>query len=204
MKRIEKISSLDFEAKEQESSFTNIKKEFSMKHVNAFFGTIASLVMAAGLASAAATLNDNEIIGLINKVNDVEVSIGKVAVDKGQDDSVKKFAAKMVAEHTASNVKITALEAKTKLSRAESDVSKTLEKNANTAIESLKNAKSSDFDKAYMDNQVTMHQQVLNTLDQNLIPSVQNTDLKSFLQSTRDQIASHLKEAQDIQSGLTK
>ncbi|HEY8269985.1 MAG TPA: DUF4142 domain-containing protein [Pseudobdellovibrionaceae bacterium] len=176
-----------------------------MKHVNAFFGTVASLVLMAGIASAAqGNLNDNQVIGLINKVNDVEVSIGKVAVDKGQEDSVKKFAAKMVAEHTASNVKIAALETKTKLSRAESDVSKTLEKNANTMIESLKNAKSSEFDKAYIDNEVTMHQQVLNTIDQNLLPNVQNADLKSFLQSTRGEIASHLKEAQDIQSGLKK
>ncbi|MGZ3796665.1 MAG: DUF4142 domain-containing protein [Pseudobdellovibrionaceae bacterium] len=181
-----------------------------MRHINTFFGTVASLVLAAGMASAAQpappqpALNDSQMIGLMNKVNDVEVAIGKVAVEKGQNVKVKTFATKMVTEHTADNVKITALEAKTKLQRADSDASRALEQRSNTIIENLKNAKAADFDKAYIDNEVTTHQEVLNTLDQSLIPTAQNPDLKSFLQSTREEIASHLKEAQQIQSELTK
>ena len=59
-----------------------------------------------------------------------------------------------------------------------------------------------DFDRAYIAHEITMHQNVLNTLDQTLIPNAQNAELKALLQKVRPLIESHLQMAQQIQTSL--
>ena len=58
------------------------------------------------------------------------------------------------------------------------------------------------FDKAYIDNEVTYHQAVLDALDQTLIPGAQNAELKTLLQTVRPNIAGHLERAKSIQTTL--
>jgi putative membrane protein len=41
------------------------------------------------------------------------------------------------------------------------------------------------FDKAYIDNEVTYHQQVLDALDKTLIPNAKNAELKALLEKVR-------------------
>ena len=66
----------------------------------------------------------------------------------------------------------------------------------------LKKKKGSDFDKAYIENQVMMHQQVLNDLESKYIPATQNSDFKAFLETTKAHVQEHLTKAQQIQSTL--
>ena len=58
------------------------------------------------------------------------------------------------------------------------------------------------YDKAYMDHEVAYHQQVLDALDQQLIPGAQNAQLKDLLQKTRPAIAAHLDMAKQIRDQL--
>lgn len=175
-----------------------------MKPMNFLFSTVAALgmMLGTGVAQAAEELNEGQIIGLIVTVNDAEISSGKLAAMRGQKDEVKKFAAKMVLEHTASNTKVSALEQKSGIKRADSEASKTLKKNADTMLGNLKSAKSAVFDRTYIDGQVLMHQELLTALDNTLIPKAQNPDLKSFLTEKRATVESHLNEAKEIQSKL--
>lgn len=176
-----------------------------MKIMNGFFSTVAVFALTLGAGSVLAQpmkLTDAQVLGLIGTANDAEIAAGQVATTKGQNTAVKTYAAKMVAEHTAANVKLKALEVKSKINREESDTSKELKKNSDAMVDNLKNAKDADFDKAYIDGQVKMHQDLLNALDQNIIPNAQNADVKAFLQDVRAAVEAHLKEAQKIQTDL--
>lgn len=173
-----------------------------MKYVNGFIGAVAALVLSAGLANAQAPLNDAQLLGVLGIANGAEIDAGKVAVDRGQKQEVKDFATKMVAEHTANNVKLQAVELKVGFVRAESDVSNALKQNADAMITALKNAATADFDKLYIDGQVTMHQDLLTQLDQSFIPGAQNADVKAYLQETRAAVEGHLNEAKTIQASL--
>jgi len=59
------------------------------------------------------------------------------------------------------------------------------------------------FDKVYMDIQVADHQMVLDTLDRELIPNVQNPELKKSLKDQRARVEQHLNQALEIQKTLS-
>ena len=58
------------------------------------------------------------------------------------------------------------------------------------------------FDRAYIDHEVRYHQQVLDALDNTLIPGAQNAELKALLQQVRPNVAAHLERAKSIQTSL--
>lgn len=180
-----------------------------MKIMHSFFSaaTILAFALSAQAAhkkapAAPAPLTDAQVLGLIATANNAEINAGQVAATKGQKPEVKAFGAKMVTDHTANNMKLAAVEASTKITRADSDASTQLKKDTDQMVDNLKSAKDADFDKSYIDGQVTMHQSLLNDLDNTLIPGAQNADIKAYLTDTRAVVESHLNEAKQIQTSL--
>ena len=53
-----------------------------------------------------------------------------------------------------------------------------------------------DFDRAYIQHEVTMHGNLLPALDQQMIPGAQNPELKALLQKVRPAVQAHLERAQ--------
>jgi putative membrane protein len=68
----------------------------------------------------------------------------------------------------------------------------------------LKGLSGAEFDKAYIDNEVTYHQAVLDAVDKTLIPSASNADLKALLVKVRPAFVAHLEHAKKVQGSLAK
>lgn len=179
-----------------------------MKHVNGLFSLFAAACLVAGSVHAAdpapVVLTDAEMLGVLAIANGAEVSSGEVAVTKGQKQEVKDFGTKMVADHTASNLKIEAVELKSGIKRAESEMSRQLKTDTDKMIDDLKSAKDVDFDRNYIDNQVMIHQQLLDKLDNEFLPNVKNSDIKDLLTETRTAVETHLNDALKIQQDLVQ
>ena len=62
-------------------------------------------------------------------------------------------------------------------------------------------AKGAAWDKAYIDHEVTVHQEVLALID-TALGAAQNAELKDLLTKARPNIEAHLKRAQEIQGKL--
>jgi putative membrane protein len=62
--------------------------------------------------------------------------------------------------------------------------------------------KGKDWDKAYIDNEVAVHQSVLNLL-QTASTAAQDTSLKALIMKAQPTIQAHLQKAQSIQSKLS-
>jgi putative membrane protein len=60
------------------------------------------------------------------------------------------------------------------------------------------------FDKAYIDNEVTYHQAVIDAIDKTLIPSAHNAELKALLVKVRPAFVAHMEHTKMIQSSLAK
>jgi putative membrane protein len=61
--------------------------------------------------------------------------------------------------------------------------------------------KGKDFDKAYIDNEVTYHQALLQTAT-NAMAAAQNAELKNLIQKAAPAIQAHLDNAQAIQKKM--
>lgn len=165
---------------------------------------IASVVAVAGTTVYAepAAPNDAQIAAIVVTANTVDIDAGKFAEKRSLNKEVKAFAKQMVTDHTGVNKQATALVTKLKVTPEENDTSKSLKEGGDANITKLKELKGKDFDKAYVDNEVTYHQAVIDALDKTLIPNAQNAELKKLLVNVRPAFVAHLEHAKHIQASM--
>lgn len=161
-------------------------------------------LIAFMLSSYAFALSDGEIAEIMMTANKAEIDAAKVAKSKASDGSVKDFAHHMIDEHESNQKDGKKITKDEKIKSKSNDEAKNLKKNAKDDLADLKKKKGLDFDRAYIDGQVNMHQQLLSDLDEKLIPQAQNPQFKTFLTETRTHVEQHLAKAKEIQATLTK
>jgi putative membrane protein len=166
-------------------------------------GLVAVLAIPAANASAQG-VTDPQIAAIVVTANQVDIDAGKLAAAQGTHPEVKKFGEQMVADHTGVNKSATELVTKLKVTPAENATSKALKAGGEKNLANLKSLKGAAFDKAYIDNEVSYHQQVLDAVDKTLIPSASNADLKALLVKVRPAFVAHLEHARHIQGSLAK
>lgn len=147
---------------------------------------------------------DPQIAGIVVTANQIDVDAGKIAKSRSKNKEVQAFAQQMITDHTAVNKQAGALAKKLGVKPEDSDTSKSLKKAAADAAKKLKALKGAQFDKAYVDNEVVYHQQVLDAIDKVLIPNADNAELKGLIEKVRPAIAAHLEHAKHLQASVGK
>lgn len=163
-----------------------------------------SFLFGIGLMSAvhAAPPDDAQIAAIVVAANAVDIDAGKLAQTKSGSKTVRAFAERMVADHTAVNQQATALVRKLKVSPMENDTSTGLKQGGEATLAKLKGMSGKAFDKAYVDNEVSYHQTVIDALDKTLIPNAANAEMKALLVKVRPAFVAHLEHAKHLQAEL--
>ncbi|HEY3500499.1 MAG TPA: DUF4142 domain-containing protein [Polyangiaceae bacterium] len=159
---------------------------------------------ASGLgANSTESLSDAQIVSVAGAVNEAEVDQAEIAVDKAQNDAVKRFAETMIAHHEQGKKDVEELASRADIDTKDSRLLAELRMDAKHTEDKLDDAdKNASFDKLYMLGQVDMHRKALDALDSRLIPNARNAELKQLLQSMRERVASHLEMARAIVNTL--
>lgn len=150
--------------------------------------------------TATQQLTDSQITTVLLVANNAEVTQGKLAQKTAKSKQVVQFAKQMVTDHSASNKEVKDLNARMKVKEQTSAVRDQLEAAAKSSDSRLKGKKVTEFEKMYIDEQVTMHQTVLDTIDTQLAPNAKAEELKTLLTKMRSTVASHLDHAKQLQS----
>jgi putative membrane protein len=148
-------------------------------------------------------LTDNQIHGVVSVANQGEIDVAKIALKQGKDKSVKDFANMMVKEHGKVKKELMGLAKTAKMKNDDSPTKKTFEEAGQASMSRLKAMKGMEFDKAYAEDQVKMHQDLLNALDTELIPSAKDAKLKGLLEKIKPSVAAHLDQAKSISEKLS-
>jgi putative membrane protein len=157
---------------------------------------------AAVQPDATSQMGDAEVAHVAVTANTLDIEGGQLAKDKAENAEVKQFAERMITDHTSANNEANALAQRVSLSPADNQTSQQMKADHERAKTELQSKSGAEFDRAYIQHEVTMHQNVLNALDQTLIPNAQNPELKALLQKIRPVIENHLQMAQQIQTRL--
>jgi putative membrane protein len=147
-------------------------------------------------------LTDAEVAAVVVAANGIDVSYAEIARQKATDSRVKAFAEQMITDHNAVNKSAGELVTKLGVTPRENDVSRSLQEQATKTRADLSSKSGAEFDRAYIANEVAYHQAVLDALDNVLIPSAANAELKQTLIGVRPAFEAHLRQAQSIQSAL--
>ena len=162
---------------------------------------VASVTMVAAPAFAQQP-TDPQIAAIVVTANQVDIDAGKLAEMKGSNDEVKAFGKQMAADHARVNASAVELVTKLKVTPEENATSKSLKAGGEKNVANLKSLSGAAFDKAYIANEVTYHQQVLDAVDKVLIPSAKNEELKALLVKVRPAFLAHLEHAKKVQASL--
>jgi len=146
-------------------------------------------------------LTDANIVYILDNANMLDSAAGSVAATKGTNSEVREFGKRMMRDHHALRKQGEDLAKKLKVTpeAPANDDSKASYDKTMTMLNGA--AKGKDFDKAYIDNEVTYHQAVLQTAT-NAMAAAQNAELKNLIQKAAPAIQAHLDMAQAIQKKL--
>ena len=166
--------------------------------------TTVALGFAAFGTLSAQGVNDAQIASIVVTANQVDIDAGKVAVARGSNAEVKAFGQQMIDAHTGVNKSAVELVTKLKVKPEDNATSQALKAGGDKNVAALKALKGAEFDRAYVDHEVAYHQQVLDAVDQTLIPGAKNEELKALLVKVRPAFVAHLEHAKHLQAALAK
>lgn len=146
------------------------------------------------------SINDANIAAIVSVAGGLDIAYGKIAMSKAKDKQVKEFAKRMVTDHSAVQKAAGELLTKLGVTPEENETSQGLAANGVKVKEQLNKLKGKEFDKYYIDNEVTYHELVVNATEKLLIPGAQNGELKATLVSVLPLFQKHLEHARQVQS----
>jgi len=167
------------------------------------FAVLAALGASAAIAQKPA-VSDAQIAQIVVTANSIDIANGQIAIKQSKTASVDEFANLMIKDHTAVNNNATALVTKLGVKPEASDTSKSLQTQADTEQAKLRGLSGAAFDRAYLENEVAYHQQVLGAISDVLIPNAQNAELKKMLVDVKPAFQAHLDHAKQTLAALDK
>jgi putative membrane protein len=162
-----------------------------------------SAMAAAPVAAPAAApaMTDANIFAVLDAANVADSSDGSVAATKGTSADVKTFGRDMMRDHHALRAQGQALAKKINVT-PETPAGDNSQAAAAAWHDSLMAMpKGAAFDKAYIDHEVTAHEQVLQKA-QAAEGAAQNAELKALLPKAGANVQAHLDHAKQIQTKL--
>lgn len=172
-----------------------------------------SSAMAAGATTAAADptmsatatpagLTDPNIVYVVSMANKGEIERGTIASTKGTSADVRNYGKMIKGEHEALEAEAQALATKLGVTPAmpAGDQSEMMAKQQMDTFNST--AKGAAWDKAYIDYEVTYHQQLMETA-KSAIAATQNAELKALLEKAAPIVQKHIDEAMALQKKMT-
>jgi len=171
-------------------------------NTSALIASTFIVLSGVGMSAHAAAPNDAQIAAIVVAANQVDIDAGQLAASRATNPEVKKFGQQMVTDHQGVNKSAVDLVTKLKVTPQENDTSRTLKANGEKNVANLKKLSGAAFDKAYVDQEVAYHAQVLDAMDKTLIPNAKNAELKALLVKVRPAFVAHLEHARKIQASL--
>ena len=167
-------------------------------------GILAAAALGVATAAWAQAPNDAQIAAIVVAANQVDIDAGRLAASKATNPDVKAYGQMMVTDHTGVNKQATDLVTKLGVKPEDNPTAQSLKSGGADNVKNLESLSGAAFDKAYIDHEITYHQNVLDAVDKTLIPNAQNAELKALLVKVRPAFAAHLAKAKQIQASLGK
>jgi putative membrane protein len=162
----------------------------------------AALLALTAPAFAATPPNDAQIAHIAYTAGTIDIAAANQALSISHNADVRAFAQEMVRDHTAVNDKALALVKKLGVTPQANPTSAALQAQADAERATLAKLSGAAFDKAYVANEVAYHKTVNGALRDTLIPSAQNAELKSLLQTGLTLFTEHQMHAEHLAAQL--
>jgi predicted outer membrane protein len=149
-------------------------------------------------------LTNEQILQIARTSNAEQIRQAELAHQRGWDWRVQKLAATVIRQRRAVETKGDEMARKRSLTGEPSPQSVSLEEMADRTTRALQAHQGKEFDRSYLEVQVSEHQALLDLLTQTLIPSSTSPDLTAYLHDLKASDESELAMARALRSKIEK
>jgi putative membrane protein len=163
---------------------------------------LAGLVLSAGLAGAddkdkkdrkGGAISDEEFVQKASAAGLAEVNAANMALRLAQSDDVRRFAQRILQDHTKANMELNALADRMRLRPAA-----TMDEKHQKMAEKMARMSGADFDHAYMAGQVKAHEAAVSLFESFSKGGGKEDALRDWAGKTLPALQDHLKVAREI------
>jgi putative membrane protein len=177
------------------------------------FAVTSSRAQTAALSPAGAparvnvatrALDDATIVAIFDAANSWDIETSQLAAKKSANKDVAMFADMMIKDHTAVRKLGRDLVAKLNVAPTPPGKDFALYIDHTDIMKKLNSTTGADFDKAYIDHEVTYHQAVIDAVTKQLLPATQNAEVKDLETKVAPNFVAHLAAAKAAQAKIDK
>jgi putative membrane protein len=163
--------------------------------------TGASAATSGATAAPKGGMTDSNIVAILDGANKVDSANSAIALKKATRPDVKAFARLMMSEHHTLRAEGQQLAKKLGVEPKPPEHDP-LAPYAVSETKALQSAPKAEFDRTYIDNEVSVHQAVLDFANQARV-TTQTAELRALIEKAIPVIRKHLDQAQAIQKEIT-
>ncbi len=166
--------------------------------VSALSGSSGALAAQQDAAVAPApALDDPTIVAIFDNANSFDIETGKLAAKRGQSNEVRQFGAMLARDHAMVRQQGRDLAKKLAVTPTPPAGDQSAKDQAAT-LHQLNGLHGATFDRAFLQHEVTFHQQVIAAIQSTLLPAIKNAELKALVVKVAPAFQAHLVMAENL------
>jgi putative membrane protein len=147
-------------------------------------------------------LSDANIAAIVVGANNIDISAGKIALERSNNKKIKEFASRMITDHNAVLSSAVDLVTKLGVTPVNNALVATLSEQSKNHEAKLKTLSGDKFDMAYIDHEIAYHKAVIDVIEDMLIPGAYNQELKDALIAVVPAFKAHLAHSKMVKESL--
>jgi len=183
-----------------------MKKQTFLKHLRNLT-LAASIITSFSACSTTGSMHEDQltdanIAAIVVGANNIDISAGKIALQRSNNSKIKEFATRMITDHKAVLKSAVDLVTKLGVTPVNNSLVATLSEQSKNNEANLKTLSGRDFDMAYIDHEIAYHKAVIGVIEDMLIPGAHNKQLKDALTGVVPAFKAHLAHSEMVKESL--
>ncbi len=143
------------------------------------------------------------ILSQMNVANTMEIQLSRMASKQATSSAVKRIATQLVTDHSKNRQEVTALAKKLNVSLTSAGGGNISASDSAAMPAQLQGASGTEFDRAFIQHQIQAHQNNIQKIQSQMLPAVQEPQLKAYLQKTVKEMQGHLATLEKTEQGMS-
>lgn len=148
-----------------------------------------------------AALDDATIVAIFDAANTADIETGDLAAQRGSSKEVRDMGAMFARDHRMVRQQGRDLAKKLGVTPTPPKDDQSAKQQAAT-MAMLRSKHGADFDRAYLEHEVAFHKAVIDAIDQQLLPAIQNDEVMALVQKVAPAFEAHMMAAQALDKKL--
>ena len=132
------------------------------------------------------------ILSQMNVANTMEMQLSRMASKQATTPAVKRIATQLVTDHGKNRREVTTLARKLNVSLTPATGGNVSASDSAAMPEELQGKSGPEFDRSFVQHQIQLHENNIRKIQSQLLPAVQEPQLKAYLQKTLKEMQGHL------------